>query len=177
MVIAQDAQGSAAASPWVERAGGTYRALLDQYSSLGKAYNLKYVPVGILVDEAGHLVRAVGGVNIDRGEFRSQLGGWVESGVIPRQWIKADRREVPRGLSAAEVEADGRFGLAIVQLEQGKRDEAIVELKEAFKLDPQNWLIRKQLWAIETPEAFYAAEVDYAWQREQVKKEDAVEGN
>ena len=67
--------------------------------------------------------------------------------------------------------------MAIALLEQGKRDKAITELKEAFRLEPENWLIRKQLWAIETPEAFYAGEVDYAWQKDQVKREDAVEGN
>ena len=172
MVIAQDAQGAAAARPWVERAGGSYRALLDQYNYLGKAYNLKYVPVGILVDEVGRLGRAVGGVNIDRGEFRSQLEGWVESGVMPRQWKEADRREVARRMEAPELEADIRFRGAIAALTQGKREVAIARLKEAFKLDPQNWIIRKQLWAIETPEAFYAAEVDYAWQRERVKREE-----
>ena len=165
------------ARPWVERAGGTYRALLDRYNSLGKAYNLKYVPVGILVDEGGHLVRAVGSVNIDQEEFRSQLGRWGESGIIPREWIEADRQEVPRGLAPVEVEADARFRLAIALLEQGKRDKAMAELKQAFRLEPENWLIRKQLWAIETPEAFYAGEVDYVWQKDQVKREDAVEGS
>ena len=59
-------------------------------------------------------------------------------------------------------------------LDQGKREAAIAELKEAFKLDPKNWLIRKQLWAIETPEAFYEGDVDYGWQKEQMSREEAV---
>ena len=42
--------------------------------------------------------------------------------------------------------------------------EALARLKEAVRLDPQNWLIRKQLWAIDAPEAFYAGEVNYDWQ-------------
>ncbi len=172
-MIAQDVQGAEVARPWVERAGGTYRALLDQHNVVGKAYNLKYVPVGILVDEDGRLVRAVGSVNIDEVEFRQQLSAWVESGAIPQAWIEDDRQEVPRALTQDEAEADARFQLAIVLLERGKREEAIAELKEAFRLDPENWLIRKQLWAIETPRAFYAGEVDYAWQKVQMQKEEA----
>ena len=39
--------------------------------------------------------------------------------------------------------------------------------------DAQNWLIRKQLWAIEHPEAFYDGYVDYAWQKQQIEKENA----
>ena len=34
-----------------------------------------------------------------------------------------------------------------------------------------NWLIRKQMWAIEAPEAFYDGPVDYAWQKAQQKRE------
>ena len=40
----------------------------------------------------------------------------------------------------------------------------MARLKEAVRLDPQNWLIRKQLWAIDPPEAFYEGEVNYVWQ-------------
>ncbi len=176
VVIAQDAQGSEVARPWVEKAGGTYRALLDQHNEVGKAYNLKYVPVGILLDEEGRLVRAVGRVDIDREEFLRQLNAWVGSGAIPQDWTEADRRDAPHALTPEEAEADARFQRAIALLERDKRQEAMAELKEAFKLDPENWLIRKQLWAIETPEAFYDGEVDYDWQKEQMSKEEAVLG-
>ena len=49
-MIAQDAQGAEVARPWVEKAGGTFRSLLDQENVVGKRYGLKYVPVGILRD-------------------------------------------------------------------------------------------------------------------------------
>ena len=173
VVIAQDAQGAEVARPWVEKAGGTYRALLDQYNVIGNAYNLKFVPVGILVDEDGRLVRAVGSVNIDKDDFRTDLDAWATTGAIPESWIREDRQAVPAELTPEEKEADARFQLAIVLLGQGKKDEAIAELKRAFRLDPKNWLIRKQLWAIETPEAFYKGNVDYGWQKEQMAREDA----
>ena len=173
VVIAQDAQGTEVARPWVEKAGGTYRALLDQRNQIGNAYNLKFVPVGILVDGEGRLVRPVGSVNIDDETFYEELKEWAETGVIPAAWHAGESAEV-RPLTGGEQEADARFQLAIVLLDQGKREAAIAELKEAFKLDPKNWLIRKQLWAIETPEAFYEGDVDYGWQKEQMSREEAV---
>ena len=173
VVIAQDAQGAAVARPWVEKAGGTYRALLDRNNEIGKAYNLKYVPAGILVDEDGRLARGVGSVNIDQAAFRAELTEWVTTGAIPKAWLDADQKTAPRDLTPQEREADARFQLAVVLLESGKKAEAIAELKRAFHLDPQNWLIRKQLWAVETPDAFYSGDVDYTWQKEQMAREQA----
>ncbi|MFT5366976.1 MAG: tetratricopeptide (TPR) repeat protein [Candidatus Latescibacterota bacterium] len=171
VVIAQDVQGAEVAKPWVEKAKATYRALLDQHNLIGRAYNLKFVPVGILLDEEGKLARAVGSVNIDNDDFRKELTGWVSTGAIPKAWIDADTQEKPHALTADEQEADARFQLAIVLLENGKKEGAISELQKAFQLDPQNWLIRKQLWAIETPEAFYSGNVDYGWQKAQMARE------
>jgi len=73
-------------APGSERAGGTYRALLDQYNFIGKAYNLKYVSVGIAVDETGRLVRPVGSVNIQDAEFLADLKEWAETDGIPKRW-------------------------------------------------------------------------------------------
>jgi tetratricopeptide (TPR) repeat protein len=173
VVIAQDAQGAEVAKPWVEKARATYRALLDQYNVIGKAYSLKFVPVGIMVDEEGRLARVVGGVNIDDEAFRQELIEWATIGTIPRAWIEADRRATPRALTPDEAEAHARFQLAVVFLGQGKREEAVAEMKRAFRLDPENWLIRKQLWAVEHPEAFYSGPVDYDWQKRQRQQEDA----
>jgi len=54
----------------------------------------------------------------------------------------------------AEAEASARFQLALLLLERAKREEALAELKKAIVLDSQDWLIRKQMWALETPDAF-----------------------
>jgi len=170
VVIAQDAQGAEVARPWVEKAGGRYRALLDQRSELGKACGLKYVPVGILVDEEGRLVRPITSVNIDDEEFRHELVEWVESGAVPRAWMEMEGGAL-QPLSAAEKEADARFQLAIALLEQDRNEEGLAELKKAAQLDPENWLIRKQMWAVESPEAFYEGDVDYGWQKRQMARE------
>jgi hypothetical protein len=177
VVIAQDVQGTEVARPWVQKAGGNYRALLDQHNQIGKAYNLKYVPVGIAVDEAGHLVRPVGSVNIGDDGFRAELESWARSGAAPEDWAAMEGGGAPRPLTQAEKEADARFQLAIVLLGQTEEEEALSELREAVRLDPQNWLIRKQMWAIEEPEAFYTGEVDYSWQeaRKQIEEKELLE--
>ena len=175
MVIAQDAQGAEVARPWVEQAGGTFRALIDQENRVGKAYGLKYVPVGILLDEAGNLVKAVSTVNIDNENFRSELERWVGGGQIPAEWSGIGPPAL-KHLTAKEEEADARFQLGVILLKQEKKEEAIDQLRAAMVLDPENWLIRKQLWAIESPDAFYAGDVDYAWQKEQVSREAELIG-
>lgn len=164
VVIAQDAQGAGVARPWVEKAGGTYRALLDQHNFIGKAYNLKYVPVGIAVDETGRLVMPVSSVDIQDAGFRAELEQWARAAIVPERWAGMEGGGAPRALTPDEQEADARFQLAIALLAQDKKPEAIAELEQAVRLDPQNWLIRKQLWAIDQPEAFYAGGVDYTWQ-------------
>jgi len=40
--------------------------------------------------------------------------------------------------------------------------------REAVAIEPENWIIRKQIWAIEHPERFYAGEVDFDWQAAQI---------
>ena len=175
--MAVDAQGVEVARPWVEKANGTYRALLDQHNVLANALNLKYVPAGIVLDESGRLARAVGGMNIDQDAFREEMESYAQTGQIPGAWIEADRQAVPKEMTPDESEADSRFQLAILLLERDKKDEAIAELKRAFRLDPQNWLIRKQLWAVEHPESFYDGNVDYGWQKEQMEREEAEAGD
>jgi len=157
----------------VEKAKAGYPVLLDRRNVVGKRYNVKYVPVGIVVDETGRLVKPISSVNIGDETFRSELEVWATSGVLPASWSDGSGREAgPDPRTPDEEEADARFQLAIVLLEQGKKEEAVAELKRAFALDPQNWIIRKQLWAIEHPEAFYEGPVDYEWQRRQREEED-----
>lgn len=50
---------------------------------------------------------------------------------------------------------------------QGRKQEAVRLWREALKRDPKNWLIRKQIWAVEHPERFYEGDVDFEWQKTQ----------
>lgn len=174
MVVAADAQGPEVVRPWVGQAGGTCPALVDRRNALGKLLNVKYVPYVIAVDEAGRLCRGIAPVNIDDAAFRADLEAWATTGAIPPAWREAGGKAAPAWCESPEGrEADARYQLAVALLERGKREEALAELRRAFRLDPENWIIRKQLWAVERPEAFYGGPVDYEWQKRRRKEEDA----
>lgn len=65
-----------------------------------------------------------------------------------------------------------QFVWGMVLLNQKQKEAALARLKQARDLDPQNWRIRKQIWALERPEKFYTArQPDYAWQKEELARE------
>lgn len=64
--------------------------------------------------------------------------------------------------------------LGTVLLAQGQRDAALAELRRALALDPESFIVRKQIWAIEHPERF-GPTIDFGWQKEQLAAERAAE--
>jgi tetratricopeptide (TPR) repeat protein len=78
--------------------------------------------------------------------------------------------EVAAKIQPGESSVSFVWGLVVFQ--QGQKDAALPKLKQACDLDPDNWRIRKQIWAIENPDKFYSGKSpDYGWQSEQLKKE------
>ena len=71
------------------------------------------------------------------------------------RWSCGSERDLPRGLQHYRA---------------GRTAEAIVRWRQELELDPGNYLIRKQIWAVESPDRFYDGAVDYDWQREQTAK-------
>jgi hypothetical protein len=65
-------------------------------------------------------------------------------------------------------------GLATIDLDIGDREQAASALRKAWAIEPNNWIIRKQIWAVEHPEQFYPA-INPNWQRQQLEKEKAAQ--
>jgi tetratricopeptide (TPR) repeat protein len=64
------------------------------------------------------------------------------------------------------------FLWGLVLLHQNEKENALAKLKLARDLDPQNWRIRKQIWALEHPDKFYRGDSpDYDWQKEELVRE------
>ena len=90
-------------------------------------------------------------------------------------------READFAAALAECEAaaqaqpkDARipFTHGLVLLRQGRTNDALERFTTALQLDPANWRIRKQIWALEHPEKFYGARgIDWNWQKEQIARE------
>ena len=150
-----------------------FPTLIDRHNEIGKSYAVKYVPVGILLDGEGILVRPVGPVDIADAVFREELTEWIVSGSLPPSWKQPpEGRDELVQLSDRERQADEHLQKAIAHLDRGERDAALDELQKGSALDPDNWLIRKQGWAVENPEAFYEGEVDYQWQKAQIESDE-----
>lgn len=88
-------------------------------------------------------------------------------GVVALEHLKKASELAPQS-------ADIEFTMGLVYLGQGNRESGLKHLKAARDMDPSNWRIRKQIWAIENPDKFYEKRSpDYDWQNEQLKREKA----
>ena len=83
------------------------------------------------------------------------------------------RREFESVLVKNPQSARALLGLATIHLDLGEREKAAVALKKAWAIEPNNWIIHKQIWAVEHPEQFYPA-INPNWQRQQLEKEKAA---
>jgi hypothetical protein len=111
-------------------------------------------------------------VDIADEAFRNELEQWITSGESPASWLDGYELSGPRSLSGNEQASDDHLQKAVDLLDKSERDSPLEELRQAARLDPENWLIRKQEWAIEAPEAFYGDEVNYEWQTARIKAEN-----
>jgi tetratricopeptide (TPR) repeat protein len=80
------------------------------------------------------------------------------------------RREFESVLERNPKSTRALVGLATAYLDLGQKDKALAALRQASALDPDNWIIHKQIWAIEHPEQFYPA-INPQWQRDRLKEE------
>ena len=85
-----------------------------------------------------------------------------------------DQPQTPASLGSGAAEGGGdhliRGWRGLKLYRDGSTSEATAEWRQAIEFDPKNWIIRKQLWAVEHPDKFYDEDVDYGWQREQIDK-------
>lgn len=156
--------------PWHDAANADFVTLVDSQNTFGTLYDLKAIPYGVMVDEAGRLVKGPFNINIANQKTRGMLEKWLWD---PDYNVKLLRDVKPLDPLNAETttESAARFQLGLVLLEVGKKEEAIAEWRKALALDPKNWIIHKQIWAVEHPDRFYDGNVDYGWQEAQLEAE------
>ncbi len=171
--IAMDVQGAAAAKPWVQKAAVSFTALIDHEARLAARFSLNYVPFSILIDETGRMVRGPQPANVADDARRAELTAWIERGAAALN--EPSGGSMPKKGAFADDEAELRFCRAALLLRTGRIGEAAVQLRRALNRDPANWIIHKQIWAIEHPDRFYDGPVDFRWQREQLEREHLAE--
>ncbi|MDX1664240.1 MAG: tetratricopeptide repeat protein [Candidatus Promineifilaceae bacterium] len=148
----------------MERAGATFTNLVDTENRLGDAFGFQAVPNAVFVDEAG-IVRYTkfGGFDIRKSQHRELAERFVGSSELAELQSAA---EAAAGEVDEAVRTHFQEGLALYR--QGQVEAALAKWRKVVELVPDNWIIRKQIWAIENPERFYAGDVDFDWQREQI---------
>ncbi len=107
----------------------------------------------------------LGSFDIRRRETAEVVERWM-SGPSPAPVAAAPGD----GLGAEHSEANAVFREGLGLYRNGRIEEAMARWRQGLELDPDNYLIRKQLWAVENPERFYEGDVDYDWQREQTAR-------
>ena len=167
-----DAQGPGAVRPWHQIAQAEFPTLVDQQFELGQIFNLKAVPYGILLDELGQIVKFPFAINVDETKTQDLLRNWLTD---PNFKLREDSLATSGhggSLKVSVLEARARFQLGTTLLQIGKKEEAVAEWRKALSLDPTNWIIHKQIWAVENPDKFYDGAIDYNWQKEQLQTEN-----
>lgn len=164
--------GAEAARPFVAQARTSFPTVVDEHGEMSALLDFKAVPNGVLVDPDGTVVwEKFGGFSIDKPEDVAVVERFLrgeDPGPSPRS-------DAPYTLGPTErelVETKLRFGRLLDSL--GRRDDAIREWQGALRLDPENLVIRKQIWAVRFPEKFHPT-IDWDWQREQLKQEREAE--
>lgn len=165
--VAIDAQGPGKVGQYIEKFGVTFPTLIDEYNTLSRIFGFKAVPNGLFIDENGRLVyKQFGGFDIRNTDFKTILDSWV----VSRSLNELVQKPSPQILKASHDKATDLFHDGMKLYEEGHISDALVSWRKALHFEPDNYVIRKQIWAIENPEKFYQGEVDYTWQKDQINK-------
>lgn len=123
-----------------------------------------------MIDEVGRMVKAPFSINVADKKTLMMLEKWISDPDYNAALLR-DMQRSDESVTQTLTEATARFQLGLILLEGGKKQEAMAEWRKALALDPQNWIIHKQIWAVEHPDKFYDGGVDYGWQKTQLEAE------
>jgi hypothetical protein len=161
VAVAQDAQGEERVRPVVQERGVTFPVLIDRASVLGQELGFRIVPTGVFVDAAGTVrYRHTGDFDVADPRVRWNL----------ERFLAGEPTEQPEERERMTPDALRLFARGVELYEDGRRADALRVWREALALDPDNFVIRSQIWVLEHPERFYPA-VDREWQELQLLKE------
>jgi tetratricopeptide (TPR) repeat protein len=170
--IAMEHTGAEQARPFVAAANATYPTLVDETGATAVAFGFKAVPNGVLIDADGVVRYAkYGGFSVEQAEDRAiveQFAAGATTSARPETLPPYELGVTERELVATTL----RLGRLLDEV--GRREEAVTAWRQALRHDPENLVIRKQIWSALHPEKFHPA-IDWGWQREQLARERAEE--
>lgn len=154
--VAVDVQGPQVVWPWTQAAVASFTTLVDREAKLADRLGVTAVPF-VLAFEDRRLVQPVTSIDVLENPDANAVRDWA-LGAAARIELTAmpDRPGSPETEHASAWLAVARFAI-----EEGRLDDAKAALARRFELDPDNWLIRKQRWALDEPGRFYAGDIDF----------------
>jgi hypothetical protein len=161
VAIAQDVAGADRVRPVVQERAVSFPVLVDRTSELGRQLGFRIVPSGAFVDpDATVVLRHVDDFDIADPRVRVNLDAFLEGREL----------RPPEGEDKMDPQALELFAQGVALFSRGSTGPALTLWRRALEIDPDNFVIRSQIWAVEHPEHFYPA-VDREWQRLQLLKE------
>ncbi len=162
--IAIDLQGHEKVNRYISGLNLTFPTLIDQKNITGNLYGFKAIPNGILINEKGYIVaKQLGNFDIRNIQTRNKLKNWLINDQDFNNQIEMTK------FTNKTKESNQLFQKGMDSFQSGKIQEALDYWKEGIKIDPKNYIIRKQVWAIEHPDKFYSGEINYQWQKTQIE--------
>jgi tetratricopeptide (TPR) repeat protein len=159
--VAQDAAGAERVRQVVGERSIAFPVLVDRASFLGRELGFRIVPTGFFVDADG-VVRYRHANDFDVADPRVR---WNLD-----RFLAGEELEPPTDAQRLEPAALELFARGVGLYDAGNIEAALAVWREALALDPDNFLVRSQIWVAEHPERFYPA-VDREWQELQLVKE------
>ncbi len=149
---------------WAEKQPLSYPVLIDPDNTLGHAFGFKAVPNGVLLDREG-VVRWLQAAtfSIKKPEVVAQMEAAVKQ-------LRAPVVAADRGRPDDETEAQRLFREGSERMLRGDSRGAAELWRRASELDPDDFVIRKQLWRALHPDRF-GERLDLEWQQEQMQRE------
>lgn len=158
VAAAQDTAGEAAAGKYYDKAQATYTTLIDKQHTVSTLYQMVNVPMGVWIDETGHIVRpaevaysdkvSLFGISVDGERYVDGLRDWVANGKESIYALSPAELAARRPKTDANAGlADAHFKLAVYLHEQGQAKPAQTHWEEAQRLHPDDWNYHRQDWS------------------------------
>jgi hypothetical protein len=159
-----DVQGVERVRTVVDPLNLSFPVLIDAENVLGRAYGFLAIPNGFVIDGGGLLrYQRLSSFNIATPAIQDEIMAAVTGEPVGG----GAQATADAGGPSPAGEAGVLFSQGVAAFTSGRRDDAVMLWRKARALDPGNFIIRKQIWAVEHPERFYP-QIDHAWQKERL---------
>jgi peroxiredoxin len=157
--VAEDTGGEAAAGPTFDAAHVTFVTIIDPHHTISALFNFVNVPSAAWIDEQGHIVRinegtyakkhSLGAITFGSNDYAPAVEDWVRNGSKSKfAWSEAELAKHLKPRSNAEQRAQALFQLGVYFSKQQDLKKAKKYFAQAEALDPNNWNIHRQDWAL-----------------------------